>query len=267
MATFVAIEARLAHPLLPLRVVVDRNRGASYLAIFVVTASLFGVFLFLTFYLQNMLGYSAIRTGFAFLPLVVALSLTSVLVSAKLLPRLGPRPLVPPGLVVAAVGMSLFTRLGAHADYVRGILPGLLVLGVGLGFAVASSANTAPANVGPDDAGVASAMVNTSQQIGGSIGTSLLNTIAASSGRQLRGEPPAEPDARGTSCAAQLRRRLLVCSRHPRRRRGRDAPALPLARRCDGTRCICPRPCHIGSFDVATPDHHHHGQLARARVG
>ena len=112
------------------------------------TVSPSGVFLFLTFYLQNMLGYSAIRTGFAFLPLVVALSLTSVLVSAKLLPRLGPRPLVPPGLVVAAVGMSLFTRLGAHADYVRGgLLPGLLVLGVGLGFAVASSANTATANV------------------------------------------------------------------------------------------------------------------------
>ena len=138
------------------------------------------MFLFLTFYMQNTLGYSAIRTGFAFLPMVVALSLTSVLVSAKLLPRLGPRPLVPTGLVVAAVGMILFTRLGAHSDYVTHILPGLLVLGVGLGFAVSPSTNTATANVEPDDAGVASAMVNTSQQIGGSIGTSLLNTIAAS---------------------------------------------------------------------------------------
>jgi EmrB/QacA subfamily drug resistance transporter len=180
LAAFVAIEARVDHPLLPLRVVADRNRGASYLAIFVVTASLFGVSLFLTFYLQNTLGYSAIRTGIAFLPLVVALSLTSVLVSSRLLPRLGPRPLVPPGLFVAAVGMFLFTRLGAHSDYVTRILPGLLVLGVGFGFAVSSSANTATANVEPDDAGVASAMVNTSQQIGGSIGTSLLNTIAAS---------------------------------------------------------------------------------------
>ena len=180
LTAFFAIEARVAHPLLPLRVVVDRNRGASYLAIFVVTASLFGVFLFLTFYLQNTLGYSAVRTGFAFLPMVVALSLTSVLVSGKLLPRLGPRALVPPGLAVAAVGMVLFTRLGAHSDYVTDILPGLLVLGVGLGFAVSSSANTATANVEPDDAGVASALVNTSQQIGGSIGTSLLNTLAAS---------------------------------------------------------------------------------------
>jgi EmrB/QacA subfamily drug resistance transporter len=180
LAAFLAIEARVAHPLLPLRVVVDRNRGASYLAIFVVTASLFGVFLFLTFYLQNTLGYSAIRTGLAFLPMVAALSLTSVLVSAKLLPRVGPRPLVPPGLAVAAVGMILFTRLGAHSGYVTDILPGLLILGVGLGFAVSSSTNTATANVQPDDAGVASAMVNTSQQIGGSIGTSLLNTLAAS---------------------------------------------------------------------------------------
>jgi EmrB/QacA subfamily drug resistance transporter len=180
LAAFVAIEARVAHPLLPLRVVVDRNRGASYLAIFAVTAGLFGVSLFLTFYMQNTLGYSAIRTGFAFVPLVVALSLTSVFVSGSLLPRVGPRPLVPPGLLVAAVGMILFTRIGAHSGYVTHVFPGLLLLGVGLGFAVSSSANTATANVEPDDAGVASAMVNTSQQVGGSIGTSLLNTIAAS---------------------------------------------------------------------------------------
>jgi EmrB/QacA subfamily drug resistance transporter len=180
LAVFVAIEARVSHPLLPLRVVVDRNRGGSYLAIFIVTANLFGVFLFLTFYMQNTLGYSAVRTGFAFLPMVVVLSLTSVLVSSRLLPHLGPRPLVPPGLVVAAVGMIIFTRLGAHSSYPTHLLPALLILGVGIGFAVSPSTNTATANVEPDDAGVASAMVNTSQQIGGSIGTSFLNTIAAS---------------------------------------------------------------------------------------
>lgn len=198
LAAFLAIEARVAQPLLPLRVVVDRNRGGSYLAIFVVTAALFGVFLFLTFYLQTTLGYSAIRTGFAFLPMVVALSLTSVLVSSKLLPRVGPRPLVPPGLVVAAAGMVMFTRLGADSGYVTHILPGLLVIGVGIGFAISPSANTATANVEPDDAGVASAMVSTSQQVGGSIGTSLLNTLAAGAvTRFVASHPP------GPSLAAQ----------------------------------------------------------------
>lgn len=102
-----------------------------------------------------------------------------VLANGKLLPRLGPRPLVPTGMVLAAVGLIIFTRLGAHSDYVTHILPGLLVLGVGIGLAVSSSTNTATAGVEPDDAGVASAMVNTSQQIGGSIGTSFLKTLAA----------------------------------------------------------------------------------------
>ena len=193
LAAFLAIEARAAQPVLPLRVVVDRNRGGSYVAIFVVTAALFGVFLFLTFYLQTTLGYSAIRTGFAFLPMVVALSLTSVLVSSKLLPRVGPRPLVPPGLVVAAAGMVMFTRLGADSGYVTDILPGLLVIGVGIGFAISPSANTATANVEPDDAGVASAMVSTSQQVGGSIGTSLLNTLAASAVTTFVASHPPSP--------------------------------------------------------------------------
>lgn len=193
LAAFIAIEARVAHPLLPLRVVVDGNRGGSYLAIFFALAGLYGVFLFLTYYLQTTLGYSAVRTGIAFLPMVVALSVTTVVANAKLLPRLGPRPLVPTGLVIAAVGMIIFTRLGAHSDYFTHILPGLLVLGVGLGLAVSPSANTATVGVEPDDAGVASAMVNTSQQIGGSIGTSLLNTLAASAVTSFVASHPASP--------------------------------------------------------------------------
>jgi EmrB/QacA subfamily drug resistance transporter len=193
LAAFLAIESCVAHPLLPLRIVVDRDRGGSYLAIFIVTAGLFGVFLFLTFYLQNTLHYSPIRTGLAFLPMVAVLSLTSVLVSSRLVPRLGPRPLVPTGLVVAAAGMTLFTRLTAHSGYVTHILPGLLVLGVGLGFAVSPSVNTATANVEPDDAGVASAMVSTSQQVGSSIGTSLLNTLAASAVTSFVASHPSSP--------------------------------------------------------------------------
>jgi EmrB/QacA subfamily drug resistance transporter len=193
LAAFLAIEARVANPLLPLRVVGDRNRGGSYLAIFLVVAAMFGMFLFLTYYLQTTLGYSAIRSGFAFLPMVVVLSLTSLLANGKLLPRFGPRPLVPTGMVVAAGGMIVFTQLGAHSDYVTHILPGLLLLGVGIGLAVSSSTNTATVAVEPDDAGVASAMVNTSQQIGGSIGTSFLNTIAASAVASFVASHPSSP--------------------------------------------------------------------------
>jgi predicted MFS family arabinose efflux permease len=180
LAAFLVIESRVAEPLLPLRVIADRNRGGSYLAIFVAVAGLYGVFLFLTFYVQTTLGYSAVRTGVAFLPMVVVLALTSAIANDKLLPRLGPRPLVPTGMLITAVGMIIFTRLGAHSAYFTHILPGLLVLGVGLGLTVSSSVNTATAGVEAHDAGVASAMVNTSQQIAASIGTSFLNTIAAS---------------------------------------------------------------------------------------
>jgi EmrB/QacA subfamily drug resistance transporter len=180
LGAFLAIEARVARPLLPLRVVRDRNRGGSYLAIFVAVAAMYGTFFFLTYYLQITLGYSAVRSGLAFLPMIAALIPASMLANAKLLPSIGPRPLIPTGLAVAAVGMIIFTRLGADSGYVTHILPGLLVLGVGLGLVMSPSTNTATVGVEPDDAGVASAMVNTSQQIAGSIGLSFLSTLAAS---------------------------------------------------------------------------------------
>jgi EmrB/QacA subfamily drug resistance transporter len=180
LAAFLAIEGRAAHPLLPLRVVRDRNRGGSYLAIFLAVVAMYGTFLFLTYYLQATLGYTAIRTGLAYLPMVAALSLTAIVANAKLLPRFGPKPLVPTGMVLAAVGMFVFTRLDANSSYLTHLLPGLLILGVGLGLALSPSTNTATVGVEPDDAGAASAMVNTSQQIGASIGTSFLNTVAAS---------------------------------------------------------------------------------------
>lgn len=200
LAAFLAIEARAAHPLLPLRVLVDRNRGASYLAIFFIVAGLFGLFLFLTFYLQTTLGYSAVTTGVAFLPMVAALSLTSVVTNVRLLPRFGPRPLVPTGMAVAAVGMVIMTRLDVNSTYVADVLPGLLVLGVGIGLAIGSSTNTATAAVAPGDAGVASAMVNTSQQVGASIGTSFLNSLSASavSGFLMHHPPSATVDAQAT---------------------------------------------------------------------
>ena len=181
LATFVLAERRVPHPLLPLRIVTSRFRGGSYLAIGLSAIGLFGVFLFLTYYLQLILRYSPVTTGVAFLPMIAALIATSTTVSAVLLPRIGPRILIPAGMLVAAGGLVILaSQLGVHTRYPSTILPALVVIGLGLGLVFACAINTATYGAAPEDAGVASAMVNTNQQVGGSIGTALLNTIAAS---------------------------------------------------------------------------------------
>ena len=178
LVAFVTIERRSTHPLLPLRIVLDRNRGGSYLSVLISGAGLFGVFLFLTYYLQKTLGYSPVTTGLAFLPMVAMIVIGSTTSNAVLLPRFGPKPLVPTGMVLASIGMVLLAQLGVHSTYAGDILPALLVIGLGLGLIFAPSINTATLGVSQDDAGVASATVNSCQQVGGSIGTAFLNTIA-----------------------------------------------------------------------------------------
>jgi EmrB/QacA subfamily drug resistance transporter len=180
LVAFVAIQRRVAHPLLPLRVVTDRNRGGSYLAIATAGAGIFGVFLFLTFYLQNIMGMSALETGLAFLPMNVSIIITATLVNTKILARTGPRPLVPTGMVLAAAGMALLTRIGVDTAYASHVLPSLILIGIGFGLVVAPSFATATLGVPRQDSGVASAMVNTSQQVGGSVATALLSTLAVS---------------------------------------------------------------------------------------
>ena len=180
LAAFVAIQRRVAHPLLPLRVVADRDRGASFLAIGTASAGLFGLFLFLTFYLQDTKGLTALETGLAFLPLSFSIAPTVGIVSTRVLPRTGPRPLVPAGMAIAALGMVLLTRLGVDTAYASHVLPSLILIGVGFGLTLAPSFATATFGVPSRDSGVASALVNTSQQVGGSIGTALLSTLAAS---------------------------------------------------------------------------------------
>src|SRR5580698_6138966 len=181
LIAFVLVEPRVAHPLLPLRIVLNRFRGGAYLAIGLSATGMFGIFLFLTYYLQLVLGYSPVITGLAFLPMVAALMVSSTTSSGVLMPRFGPRPLVPAGLVVAAGGLVLLaTQLGLHSSYPGQILPALLLTGAGLGLVFGCALNTATYGAGAADAGVASALVNTNQQVGGSIGTALLNTIAAS---------------------------------------------------------------------------------------
>jgi hypothetical protein len=141
---------------------------------------MFGMFLFLTYYLQQTLGFSPVRAGVAFLPMIACMLVSVQASTLALLPRTGPRPLVPAGLLVAAGGLALLTRIGAHSGYASHVLPSLLMFGAGLGLVFAPVINTGTFGVPPRDAGVASATVNTGQQLGGSIGTSLLNTIFAS---------------------------------------------------------------------------------------
>ncbi|HUA41404.1 MAG TPA: MFS transporter [Streptosporangiaceae bacterium] len=180
IAAFAILETRVRQPLLPLRIVLDRNRAAAYLSILVTGAGMFGIFLFLTYYLQETLGFSPVTTGIAFLPMVGAIIVSANLANIVLLPRIGPRFLVAPGMLAAAAGLAWLTRIGVHSSYAADVLPPLLLAAAGIGFVVSPSMNTGTAGVAPDDAGVASAIVNTGQQVGGSIGTSLLNTMAAS---------------------------------------------------------------------------------------
>jgi EmrB/QacA subfamily drug resistance transporter len=190
LIAFVAIERRVKNPLLPLRVVADRNRGGAYLAAGLVAIGMFGVFLFLTYYLQTTLGFSPVETGLAFLPMVAGIMLTATTSTAKLLPRVGARPLIPTGMALAAAGMVYLTGIGLDSTYAADVLPGLIVMGLGIGLVMAPAMNTATAGVAAKDAGVASAMVNTAQQVGGSIGTALLSTIAATAAKSFAGPLP-----------------------------------------------------------------------------
>jgi MFS family permease len=179
LAAFVLIERRVKYPLLPLHIIWDRARGGAYTTIALAGAGLFAVFLFLTYFLQQQLGLSPLTTGLAFLPLTGVLVVTSTTVQTRVIQRTGVKPLVLAGMTLGAIAMFLLTRLTPGSSYASDVLPGLLVLGVGAGCIFAPALSTATLGVEGREAGVASAMVNTSQQIGGSIGVSLLSTIFA----------------------------------------------------------------------------------------
>ena len=178
-AAFAVWQGRAAHPLLPPRVVLDRNRGGAYASMLIASAGLFGIFLFLTYYLQQTLVYSPLVTGVAFLPLSAGLILASNLSTTVLMPRFGPRPLVASGMLAAAGAMVWLAQLGPHTAYAAGVLGPTILAGTGVGLVIAPVINTGTFGVAPQDAGVASATVTVGQNLGASIGTSLLNTIFA----------------------------------------------------------------------------------------
>lgn len=177
---FVIRERLTTAPLLPLRIVLDRNRGGSCLTVLFAIAGLFAAFLFITYYLQVVLGYSPIQAGLAFLPITVASQLGSWLIARRLMPRVPPRALIAPGLLVAAAGMAWLTQLHVDSNYFTHVLPAELLLGFGISSAMVPAFSSATLGVEPREAGVAAATINAAQQIGASIGTAVLNTIAAS---------------------------------------------------------------------------------------
>ncbi|MFJ8600021.1 MFS transporter [Streptomyces shenzhenensis] len=194
LLVFVRWQRYAAHPLLPLRVLADRNRGASYLSVGIVGAAMFGVFLFLTYYLQQTLHFTPVRTGLAFMPMVASLMVASALSTSVLLPRIGPKPVVPAAMLIAAAGMVYLTRLDLDSTYSGGVLPATVVVGLGIGGVIAPAMSLATHQVADHDAGVASATVNTAMQIGGSLGTALLNTLATSAAtRYLHDKDPSDP--------------------------------------------------------------------------
>jgi hypothetical protein len=197
LVAFAAWQTRAAQPLLPPRVVLDRNRGGAYLTMLIIGAGIYGIFLFLIYYMQATLRYSPVISGVALLPMVVIIGVTANVGNIKLMPRFGPKPLVIAGMLLNAVGLAALTRIGVHAGYASALLGPIMVTGMGMGFIFAAAANTGTFGVAPRDAGVASASVSTGQQLGGSIGTALLNTIAASAttsylAGHLHGRPAAQ---------------------------------------------------------------------------
>ncbi len=177
LVSFVLIEMRSSHPLLPMRVLADRNRAGALLVMLCVATGLFGVFFFLTLFIQTVLGYSPIRAGIAFLPFAVGVVIASTLAS-PLVARIGPRPLIVAGSAMVAGGMFWYSRLTEHAGYASHLLGPTLVSSFGLGLVFVPLALVILHNVAEQDSGVASSLLNTAQQVGGAVGLALLGTVA-----------------------------------------------------------------------------------------
>lgn len=187
VAAFLVYQGRVRSPLLPLRVISDRTRGGSILAILFTGSGIFGVFLFLTYYLEDTLSYTPMSTGLAYLPMVVALAVTSSLTGSRLLPRFGPRNLVVLGMLVGALSLVLMTRFDDATSYFPDVVGPLVIAGFGAGLIFAAALGTATLGLLDRDAGVGSSLVNTAQQVGGSIGVALLSTQSESAGaRKLK---------------------------------------------------------------------------------
>ena len=199
LLAFFRWQARAKSPLLPLRVLADRDRGAALTTVLIVSAATFGVFLFLSYYLQGTLGYSPLQSGLAFLPLVGVLMLTAQLATNWLAPRLGPKVVVPLGLLLAATGTAGLTGLGLHSTYAAHLLTPLLLIGAGMGLSLPTAISRVTLGVDAADQGVTSATANSTQQIGGSISIALLNTLAVGAATHYAQGHPTDPLVRANA--------------------------------------------------------------------
>ena len=178
IGVFVKVETVVSHPLLPMRILRDRTRGGAYAAVGIVGAGMFAVFLFLTYYLATILAFTPLETGLSFLPMIAGL-MVSVQIVPSFVSRIGAKLPVLVGMAVAGIGMLMLTQLDLQSTYLGHIMPGLIVMGLGIGAVMGTAFGAATQGVDPVDAGVASAVVNTVQQIGGSIGTAVLSAVSA----------------------------------------------------------------------------------------
>ncbi|NUR29494.1 MAG: MFS transporter [Catenulispora sp.] len=176
VAIFVVLQRRVANPLLPLRIVLDRNRGGAFLGSLLTGAGLFGSFLFMTFYFQRTLGYSPMRAGLSALPVSGGVFIAAA-VASQLVPKIGPKPFMVTGGVFATGALLWLTQIGLHTSYWTHVLPAQILLGLGLGAIFVPLSSLALIGVADHDAGAASATLNATQQVGGSLGTALLNTL------------------------------------------------------------------------------------------
>ncbi|QEC49757.1 MFS transporter [Baekduia soli] len=202
LVAFVLSQQRVDQPLLPLHIVWNRARGGAYASIAIAGSAIFVVFLFLTFFMQQNLGYSPLRTGVAFLPMTGLIFIVAPTVQTKVLPRLGVRPIILTGMALGAIAMlAFFAQLTPSSSYVSHVLPGLLIIGVGMPCIFAPSFATATLNVDRYEAGVASAMVNTCQQVGGAVGTAVFSTIFANAASSYASSHAGTP---GLAAAAEV---------------------------------------------------------------
>lgn len=190
LTLFVAIERRSSNPLLPIRVIADRNRGAANLVGFLVNGGLFGVFLFSTYFLTEALGYSPLQTGLSFVPVVLGIIVTSTLVGSRLAARFGPRYLITAGALIAALGLAMQTGTSPSSAFAADILPGLIVYGLGLGIVFGRLQEAATARAENRDIGVASALINASHEVGGAAGIALISSLAAGAAAALLASTP-----------------------------------------------------------------------------
>jgi EmrB/QacA subfamily drug resistance transporter len=205
LALFVLIETRTRNPLLPMRILTNRNRGGAYLASTLFGAGLLGSFLFVTFYFQRTLGYTPLKAGLSSLPVTLGVLVAAGLAS-QLMPRLGAKPLMIMGTLTAACAMFSLTRIGIHTSFPAHLLPSQIALGLGLGLTFVPLSSLALIGVPEHDAGAASATLNATQQVGISLGTAVLNTMSASAAiRFMTGHTPVRPqDAGGIAASAAV---------------------------------------------------------------